>query len=184
MSLEIIRPRTEHLESLKAALRRGYSPDSQRDVSAELLAKIETDPERFLALQDDRQARGGPITMPDGSSVPRLPGFHLWAWDGEFCGTVGARWSPGSTDLPPTCPGHIGYSVVAWRRGQGIATRLLAAVLPEMRALGLPFVILTTQPDNVASQKVILANGGVSLGCFTKPEALGGGTSLKFRIDL
>ena len=116
--------------------------------------------------------------------MPRLPGFHRWAWDGEFCGTIGVRWSPGTTELPPTCLGHIGYSVVAWRRGEGIATRMLAAVLPEVRALGLPFVILTTHPDNLPSQKVILANGGVNLGRFTKPDALGGDKALKIRIDL
>ena len=53
-----------------------------------------------------------------------------------------------------------------------------------MRALGLPFVILTTDPDNQPSQRVILANGGVLLGPVVKPEAYGGGEQFRFRIDL
>ena len=56
--------------------------------------------------------------------------------------------------------GHIGYHVVRpWTR-QGHATRMLAAGLQHARALGLDRVLLTCTPDNVASRKVILANGG------------------------
>src|SRR5256885_14516882 len=57
--------------------------------------------------------------------------------------------------------GHVGYHVVsAWRR-QGHATRMLAEGLEECRALGLDRVLLTCAPDNEASRRVILANGGV-----------------------
>jgi predicted acetyltransferase len=56
--------------------------------------------------------------------------------------------------------GHVGYHIVSpWRR-QGHATRMLAAALPECRRWGLTRVLLTCQPDNQASQRVILANGG------------------------
>jgi predicted acetyltransferase len=53
------------------------------------------------------------VALPDGTMVPRLPGFWRWLWDGEFCGSIQFRWQPGTPDLPPTCLGHIGYSVVA-----------------------------------------------------------------------
>lgn len=60
--------------------------------------------------------------------------------------------------------GHVGYHVVApWRR-QGHATRMLAAGLAECGRLGLDRVLLTVDPGNVASRKVILANGGVPDG--------------------
>lgn len=56
--------------------------------------------------------------------------------------------------------GNIGYHVVApWRR-QGHATRMLAHGLDKARGVGLERVLLTTGQDNLASQKVILANGG------------------------
>ena len=56
--------------------------------------------------------------------------------------------------------GHVGYHVVApWRR-QGHATRMLAAGLVECRRLGISRVLLTCDPGNEPSRKVILANGG------------------------
>jgi predicted acetyltransferase len=56
--------------------------------------------------------------------------------------------------------GHIGYHVVAPFQRQGHATRMLAAGLVECRRLGLERVLLTCRPDNEASRRVILANGG------------------------
>jgi predicted acetyltransferase len=56
--------------------------------------------------------------------------------------------------------GNIGYHVIApWRR-QGHATRMLAQGLDKARRVGLDRVLVTTGYDNVASQRVILANGG------------------------
>lgn len=55
--------------------------------------------------------------------------------------------------------GHIGYHVVTpWVR-QGHATHMLAEGLDRARALGLTQVLLTCDADNVASRRVILANG-------------------------
>jgi len=132
----------------------------------------------------DREAAGPPITFPDGSQAPRLPGYRMWIWDGEFCGSVGLRWQPGTTALPPTCLGHIGYGVVPWKQRRGYATRALALMLAHARAEGLAYVEITADPSNVASQKVMLANGAVFVERFTKLACHGGGESLRFRIPL
>ena len=50
--------------------------------------------------------------------------------------------------------------------------------------MGLAYVELTTEPDNVPSQRVILANGGRVLERFRKHEAYGGHEALRWRIDL
>jgi len=52
------------------------------------------------------------------------------------------------------------------------------------RAQGLPYVEITTDPDNLASQNVITANGGVLIEAFTKPAAFGNAPGLRFRIPL
>jgi predicted acetyltransferase len=97
---------------------------------------------------------------------------------------IGFRWQPGTTALPPTCLGHVGYSVVPWKRGRGYATRALALLLPDAAREGLPYVELTTDEENVASQRVIAANGGRLVERFTKLPAHGGGIGLRFRVTL
>ncbi len=186
MPLEIVAPTLGRLPAFVDALRRGWSPDNTRHDEAirDHLHRIERDPARFIAEQDDPEARGGDITLPDGTRVPRLPGFHMWMWDGDFCGVIGARWQPGTAALPQHCLGHVGYSVVPWKRRRGYATEALRLILPRLRAVGLPFIDLTTNADNLPSQRVIVLNGGRLVRPFVKPEAYGGGEGLLFRLDL
>lgn len=183
--MQLVRPQTPHLPSYVAALQRGWSADNVRGAAAaaEELQHIAQDAPAFIAALDDPQAKGPPITLPDGSVVPRLPGIRRWIWDGEFCGSLGLRWQRGTTALPPHCLGHIGYAVVPWKQRQGLATRALAALLPEAWAQGLAHVELTTDPGNLASQRVIEANGGVLVEHFTKPAQFGGQPGLRYRIQ-
>jgi predicted acetyltransferase len=74
--------------------------------------------------------------------------------------------------------------VVPWKRRRGYATAALAATLPLAAAEGLAFVEITTDLDNVASQRVIEANGAGAPEVFTKLDVHGGGPALVYRIDL
>jgi predicted acetyltransferase len=105
-------------------------------------------------------------------------------WDGEFCGSIGLRWQPGTTALPPHCLGHIGYAVVPWKQGKGYATLALRRMLPHAKAEGLPGVGITTDPDNPAPQRVIEANSGVLVEHFVRPAQFGSAPGLRFRIAL
>jgi predicted acetyltransferase len=183
--MDLVRPAVEHLGSYLDALERGWSPESVRpDAAAEEEEQIRSDPLAFLATMEDRAGQGPPVVLPDGTLAERLPGLRRWMWDGSFCGTIGFRWRPGTADLPPHCLGHVGYSVVPWKRNLGHATAALNLLLPEAAATGLPYVELTTDTDNLASQRVILANGGVFVERFDKPKAYGGEPCLRFRIFL
>jgi predicted acetyltransferase len=184
--MRLVWPSRDHLPAYTAALERGWSPDNVRGAKAarEQLAAIAADPERFVSSLVDPEANGEPIVLKDGSRVPRLPGYQKWMWDGEFCGTVGVRWQPGTEALPPTCLGHIGYSVVPWKRRRGYATAALREILTEFAGKGLRYAEITTAPDNIASRKVIEANGGVLVEEFTKPASLGGTRELRYRVRL
>ena len=78
----------------------------------------------------------------------------------------------------------MGYAVVPWKQGRGYATRALHEVLREAKAEGLRYVEITTTPDNVASQRVIQANGGVLVEEFVTPPALGGRRELRYSVNL
>lgn len=121
----------------------------------EELVKIAHDPDAFLASLVDREAKGEPIKMPDGSEVARLPGYRRWMWDGEFCGSIGFRWQKGTEALPAHVIGHIGYAIGPWKRRLGYATEALRLLLPDAPAQGLRYVELTMNPENVASQRVV-----------------------------
>lgn len=184
--VQLVVPSDLYLPSYAAALRRGWSPNNERGAAAALeeLDQIEQSPEAFVASLDDREGKGAPVKMPDGSTVPRLPGFRRWIWDGEVAGSIGFRWQHDTVELPPYCLGHIGYSVVPWKQRQGYATAALSSMLEEARKLGLPYVEITTDPDNLPSQKVILAAGGKLHERFNKPPQFGGKPCLRFRIAL
>jgi predicted acetyltransferase len=183
--MELVWPDAQYLPGYVNALEQGWSPDNLRPQAAlEELARIAKDPAAFLSGQVDREAKGPPVILPDGRNVPRLPGYSQWMWDGEFCGVIGFRWQPGTTDLPPHCLGHIGYSVVPWKRNRGYATRALQLLLVQAKGEGLAYVELTSDADNVASQRVIEANGGDLIERFHKSAEFGGAESLRFRILL
>src|SRR4051812_43492938 len=109
--MELVVPSLERLPAYADALRRGFWSDNlRREESArEELAMIAANPADFVAALDDREGKRPPITLPDGSTVRRLPGFRRWMWDAGFCGSVNFRWQPGTSDLPKYVLGHLGY---------------------------------------------------------------------------
>ena len=176
MTFALVRPAAEYLPAYVAALQRGYSPSSSRaEKRREDLDAIAADADAFLTLCEDLEARGAPVVLPDGSRARRLPGFVRWMWDGDFAGSIGLRWQIGTPELPAWCDGHVGYSVVAWKRRRGYATEALRLILPEAGNAGLPYVEVVTSRDNIASQRVITANGGVLYH---------DGESLRYRIAI
>ena len=184
--LELVWPSRLYLPGYVAALERGWSPESGwSDVAVQKeLERIAADVDAFLASLVDLEGIGSPITLPDGTEVPRLPGYRRWLWDGEFCGSIGFRWQPGTHALPPYCLGHIGYAVAPWKQRRGYATRAVREVLRDAKSRGLRYVEISTDPGNVASQRVIEANGGVLIEEFVTPVALGSQPALRYRVQL
>ena len=185
-AVRLVKPARAHLPAYRAALERGWSPDNVRlaETAREHLLRIAEDSAAFLAAFDDPEGKGLPVKLPDGSLAQRIPGFTRWIWDGDFCGSIGLRWQKGTSALPPHVLGHIGFAIVPWKRRRGYATQALAAMLDLARERGLDHVELTTDPGNLASQRVIAACGGVLVERFRKSAAYGGAEALRFRIEL
>lgn len=185
--MRLVRPAPQYLPSYRSALARGWSSEQARedaDTAAAELAKVDADPDTFLADLNDRMGGGHPVILPSGEAVPRLPGARRWMWDGEYCGAISLRWQPGTMDLPPYCLGHIGYAVVPWQRRRGHANEALHQMLDIARAKRLPHVDIVTDVDNTASQAVALACGAQIVRRFTAPETSGSFAAILFRISL
>ncbi|HEY2288432.1 MAG TPA: GNAT family N-acetyltransferase [Streptosporangiaceae bacterium] len=135
-----------------AEVRTSYLVGEQADcllegIDTAWLGPASTDFAGFVAARRGVQVRWG------------VPSTVFWYVSGEYyLGTLVVR-----HELTPELArtgGHVGYHVVApWRR-QGHATRMLAAGLVQCRQLGLTEVLLTCDPGNEPSRRVILANGG------------------------
>ena len=167
-TIELVEPSLDRLPGYVAALETGWSSSAIRDLSGPHLAAIRADAGAFL--RDLTRREGGTFTHADGTTTPRLPGRVFWMWDGEFCGSINLRFVPGTLDLPPYVSGHIGYAVVPWKRRRGYATRALVLLLPVARELGLSRVLVTCDPSNAASRRVIEANGGIAAGERMAPD--------------
>ena len=102
----------------------------------------------------------------------------------RFRSTFAYRYATGTSALPGYVFGHVGYAVVPWKRNLGYAAEAVRQLLPDCRARGLDYVELTTDPDNLASQKVITGNGGVLVEEFEMPKAYGEGLKVRYRIAL
>ncbi|MDR1253952.1 MAG: GNAT family N-acetyltransferase [Oscillospiraceae bacterium] len=61
--------------------------------------------------------------------------------------------------------GHIGYSVRPSQRRQGYGKEILFLALLKCRELGINRVLLSCDSENIASEKIILANGGQLENC-------------------
>lgn len=106
------------------------------------------------------------MKIPDPTDVgpachdARMPSTTPWWVEGEeFVGRLGLRHR--LTPALRLAGGHIGYDVRPSWRGRGLASRMLHDALPIAAALGIDPVLLTCDPANIHSRRVIEKNGGV-----------------------
>lgn len=125
-------------------------------------------------LGEDLAEHGATWSTPAGFSAyvdvvraeavaPRDPDFvphTTWWWVAgeEWVGRIDVRHR--LDDRLREVGGHVGYDVRPSRRREGHATAMLAAVLPHARALGIAQALVTCDATNLASRRVIEANGG------------------------
>jgi len=87
--------------------------------------------------------------------------IHQIVVDGVVVGDIGFHGPPG--DQTPYRV-EIGYCVVPAWRGRGVASRACALIVEQAWTLGAEVIVADTEPDNLASQRVLLRNGFRSAG--------------------
>ncbi|MDP3880863.1 MAG: GNAT family N-acetyltransferase [bacterium] len=112
--------------------------------------------ENFAAFLDKLENERHGINLGEG----RVEQSVFWAIvDGSYVGRISLRHR--LNESLQKIGGHIGYSVVPWERRRGYGKKMLALVLPRAKELGLTKVLITCDEDNIASKKIIEANGGI-----------------------
>lgn len=113
----------------------------------------ETDFAAFIRRLGDHARGAG---LPDGW----IPASTFWLVRGEeVLGTCNIR--HGLNEKLRDFAGHIGYSVRPSQRRRGYGTLMVKLALAEARELGIERVLVTCDPGNIASVRVIENNDGV-----------------------
>ncbi|WP_215115544.1 GNAT family N-acetyltransferase [Exiguobacterium sp. s80] len=103
-----------------------------------------------------------------------------WFYDGkQIVGAVNFRHD--LSDGLKQIGGHIGYGIRPSARKRGYATEGLRQALEVAKERGLESVLITCSADNIASGRVIEANGGEELESFMKED---GSRVRRFNVPL
>ncbi len=114
------------------------------------------DPARFRSYLEELRAETSPGVL---RRLHRVPQTTLWLVDAdEYLGRLSIRHA--LTRRLRFKGGHIGYDVRPSRRRRGHATLMLRLSLPVAHQLGIDPALITCDDTNVASRRVIEANGG------------------------
>ena len=95
-----------------------------------------------------------------GTSVPSHMFLAVRKSDDRIVGIIDLRHHIDHPILG-TWGGHCGYSVRPSERGKGYAKEMLRLNILKAKELGIKKMLVTCNVDNTASEKTILANGGV-----------------------
>ena len=127
---------------------------------------------------DEIEKLADPVLCPKGY-VRSDTYLAVRSRDNRLVGVIDLRHSLDNAALSEWA-GHIGYSVRPNDRRRGYAKEMLRLNLENCRALGLKRVLLCCDDDNIASERTILANGGV----FERTTEANGKTVKRFWIEI
>lgn len=154
--LILVAPTEEHLEDLYRFRQEiWYAGDSDSFAGC---SGLEKQPDITLWLKEIR-LKEYPENVPEGG-VPSNVYLAVRKTDRKIVGIIDLRHHINHPVLG-TWGGHMGYSVRPCERGRGYAKEMLRLNLENCRRLGITKVLITCSIDNPASERTILANGGV-----------------------
>ena len=158
--LRLVSPDEEYRDSYLAALREFQAEGRYTDKDLAALARD------FPAFVSQLRGRSDRAHVAPG----RVPETVLWLVDGDtYVGRLSIRHE--LNEYLSVIGGHIGYDIRPSLRRRGHGTELLRLALPHARAIGLERVLVTCDETNIASRRIIEANGGVLENAVTEPGA-------------
>lgn len=153
----LVQPDIRYKKSVISALKE-YQSDPLKVQRLEIYKKLNI--EKIEAHFDEyvqelnEQAKG--IGQPAGY----VPQTVYWFVEGdEYIGRVDIRHQLNDTSRKQG--GHIGYDIQPSKRNKGYGKVLLQLAIEKAHELGIKDILMTCDADNLASSKVIQANGGV-----------------------
>lgn len=141
-------PSMLYKESFLEAMREFHAEDRNLELDERDLA---TNFRHYIQGWHDRKVNPHPSKVPESI-------FWLIAQE-TFIGRVSIRHTLNESLLQ--FGGHIGYEIRPTKRQQGYGKEILRLGLEQAREIGLSRALVTCDDNNIASAKIIEANGGV-----------------------
>lgn len=148
--MELVLPAVKYKEAYLEALK-----EAENDKKGTMLQKPK-DGQSFedFVLDSYNEIKG--LNLQEGY----VPATTFWLIDnGQFIGRLQIRHKLSEQLLKHG--GHIGYYICPSKRKLGYGKRILELGLQEASKMGIKKVFITCDDDNVGSQKIIEANGGI-----------------------
>ncbi len=178
MSTSLVLASKDYRDDYVRALREGFRRGDQSRMKPGAIDKIDADFDRFLA---ELTKQTGDILLPNGKLVLRVPQDMCWLVDDRtFIGETSIRYR--LNDWLFQIGGHIGYGIRPLYQRQGYGKLILKLALARLKAGGVDRALITCYDHNIASAKVIEANGGSLDNIIDDPR--GGGKSRRYWIEL
>ena len=169
--MKLVRPSVKYRDSYLKSIPEVRDDDRFAGFDFDLAAR---DFDAFVKSLNDR-AKG--LDLPEGF----VPETILWLVEGErYIGRVSVRHSLNEHLF--NIGGHIGYYIRPRERGKGYGTQILKLSLPKASELGIERLLVTCDDCNMASRKIIEANGGVFENEVSQGEGMP--NKLRFWIQL
>jgi predicted acetyltransferase len=153
--LKLIKPTPKYKDSFLAAVREFQAEERQSFPIVQMIDVEAIEKDFASYVQACLNGRWPPPEPDWGSSA------NCWLVDeDEVLGLINIRHR--LTEASRRVGGHVSFGIRPSQRRKGYATQMLEmAVWQAHNKLGMNRVMLTCDVDNIASQKVIQANGGV-----------------------
>ncbi|MBR4953924.1 MAG: GNAT family N-acetyltransferase, partial [Oscillospiraceae bacterium] len=150
---KLVLPSLEYADEIMAYKKDFLEAESSMDGCSSL--RRTDDPKVFI---DDFKRFSSEETVPEGR-VPATVFLCVRKDDNRLLGMLQVRHR--FNEYLEKYSGHIGYSVRPSERRNGYAKKMLSLALPFCKDIGINRVLISCIDGNIASEKTILANGGV-----------------------
>ena len=158
--IELIEPEMKYADEIWEFRQEIFDCDAEHEdqFAGCISLDISKSAEEWIKICELRKSEGtcGEV----GTTIPSHMYLAVRKRDDKVIGVIDLRHHINHPILG-TWGGHCGYSVRPSERGKGYAKEMLRLNILNAKALGIPKLLITCNVGNTASEKTILANGGV-----------------------
>ena len=175
----LIEPTEAYAEDIWAFRQEIFEYDAENEDQFAGCLSLDTCASEKAWIEVCRLRKSAETCQQTGTEVPSHMFLAVRQQDNKIVGIIDLRHHINHPILS-TWGGHMGYSIRPSERGHGYAKEMLRLNLENCRARGMEKILITCSRSNIASEKTILANGGV----FENEISVDGDIILRFWITL